>query len=117
MDDDDLTFHSPQLRFSVREDVSPYSQVGVVEVDQGGFPASSSSSSSRGRGRRLHVYDSNAEGFLSVDPVSGVLRTEARLDHERRPDILLNVRVEDEDDSEKESYCQVRTAIALLLFL
>ncbi len=96
VDDDDLTFRSPQLRFSVREDVSPYSRVGRL--------LEASVSSSLGGG--MSVYDSNADGFLSLDPSSGVLRTEARLDHERRPDIILNVRL---DNNGEESYCQVRS--------
>ncbi len=101
VDDDDLTFEMPQYEFTVREDVSPYSDVGVVHTAGGGAGAGG-----RGRQKRLDIFDSNADGFLSVDPATGVLRTEARLDHETRPVILLNLMMDDRDTG-KESYCQV----------
>ncbi len=99
MDDDDLTFEMPQHLFRVREDVSPYSEVGLVRT-------TTTAGASKGR-RSMTIYDSNAEGFISVDAASGVIRTEARLDHERRPVIVLNLLLEDPDTGE-ESYCQVQ---------
>ena len=46
------------------------------------------------------------DDYVSVDPRSGVLRTEARLDHESNPTVLLNVKMHDSSTG-LESYCQI----------
>ena len=40
---------------------------------------------------RYSVYSGDPDGWFSVDPASGALRTAARLDHERHTFVLLNM--------------------------
>ncbi len=92
VDDDDLSFAQPQFVFRTSEDVSPYTEVGRLENRR------------LSTGANLTIYDSNAAGQVSVDSVTGALRTEARLDHETRPLVVLNVRLYSDV---AESFCQV----------
>jgi protocadherin-16/23 len=95
VDDDDLTFNKPQYSFQIDEDVSPYSNVGRIEAKTSGADS-----------QTLEIYSSNVDNYISIDARSGVLRTEARLDHETNPKVLLNVRMVDTATG-LESYCQV----------
>lgn len=98
VDDDDLTFKMPQFHFEIYEDVSPYSEIGKVEAKTGQ------------RGARMEIYESNVERYVSIDPLTGILRTEARMDHERHPEVILNIRLED-NAQRTESFCQVVVSI------
>ena len=40
---------------------------------------------------RYSVYSGDPDGWFSVDPESGALRTAARLDHEKHSFVLLNM--------------------------
>ena len=93
VDDDDLTFNMPQYNFAVDEDVSPYSDIGRVEAKT--TPDG-----------ELEIYSSNVDNYVSIDPRTGLLRTEARLDHESNPTVILNVKMQDSSTG-LESYCQI----------
>ena len=93
---DASAFERPQFEFRVDEDVSPYSSVGKIRTRR----------SVNGFGDvRFTVYGSNAGSSVGVDPRTGELRTEARLDHETTPLIVLNVLAE--SDGGDETFCQV----------
>ena len=64
-------------KFEAREDVSPYSEIGKIEV-----PA----------GFQVTISDTSFPGYFSVNPSSGVLRSEARLDHEANPRLVINIK-------------------------
>jgi hypothetical protein len=90
--DDNLDFEATQYVFEVVEDVSPYSEVGHVKWQSGEG--------------RLSVYAASDNGLVSVDTNTGLVRTEARLDFETSPVIILNVKLE-QAPANAESYSQV----------
>lgn len=84
-DEDNIPFNSYQFQFSVPEDVSPYSQIGRIIPDQGLF--------------ELTLMDQSVAGYFSLDPSTGIIRSEARLDFESHPQVILNIRAENSQDS------------------
>ena len=40
---------------------------------------------------RYSIYSGDPNGYFSINPVTGTIRTDAELDHETRPFVLLNV--------------------------
>jgi hypothetical protein len=40
---------------------------------------------------RYSVYNGDPNGYFTVDPVSGMISTKSRLDHETQPFVLLNI--------------------------
>ncbi|TRY73630.1 hypothetical protein TCAL_01930 [Tigriopus californicus] len=75
VDDDDLSFDMPQYKFDILEDVSPYSVIGQINART---DASASA--------KFSLLDSNVEDYVSVDPRTGTIRSESRLDHEMSED-------------------------------
>ena len=57
-------------KFDAREDVSPYSEIGKIDV-----PA----------GFQITISETSFHGYFSVNPTSGILRSEARLDRPNLP--------------------------------
>ena len=72
-------------KFEAREDVSPYSEIGKMDVPPG---------------FEVTILESSYPGYFSIHPTNGVLRSEARLDHEANPRIVLNVKVTTSDSEE-----------------
>jgi hypothetical protein len=70
-------------RFEAREDVSPYSEVGRIQVPDG---------------FRVDISESSYSGYFSVHPTTGILRSEARLDHEANPRVVLNLKATSDTD-------------------
>jgi len=40
---------------------------------------------------RYSIYSGDPNGYFSIDPLSGTIRTSSALDHETHPSVLLNV--------------------------
>ena len=40
---------------------------------------------------RYSIYSGDPNGYFSINPVTGTIQTDAELDHETRPFVLLNV--------------------------
>lgn len=40
---------------------------------------------------RYIIYSGDPEGFFTIDPLSGTIKTKGRLDHETHPFLLLNI--------------------------
>ncbi|CAG0919475.1 unnamed protein product [Notodromas monacha] len=75
-------FRQPRYSFEVPEDVSIGTQVGSVAA----------TASNTGHGSvRYSVYNGDPNGYFTVDPVSGMISTKSRLDHETQPFVLLNI--------------------------
>ncbi len=73
-------------KFEAREDVSPYSEIGRIDV-----PA----------GFQIAISDTSFPGYFSVNPASGILRSEARLDHEANPRVVINVKATSESGGDE----------------
>ena len=71
-------FEQQLYSFTVTEDASAFSRVGTVA------PRNT-------KGARLFLYPDSARTHFSLDPVTGELSTRAALDHETRPEFLLNI--------------------------
>lgn len=65
------------IKFEAREDVSPYSEIGQVDVPEG---------------YEVVVTEASYSGYFSIHPTSGMMRSEARLDHEAYPRIVMNIK-------------------------
>ena len=65
-------------KFEAREDVSPYSEIGKMDLPPG---------------HEVVILESSYPGYFSVHPNNGVLRSEARLDHEANPRVVVNVKI------------------------
>ena len=65
-------------KFEAREDVSPYSEIGKMDLPPG---------------HEVTILESSYPGYFSVHPTNGILRSEARLDHEANPRVVLNVKI------------------------
>ncbi len=65
------------FKFEAREDVSPYSEIGTVDVP---------------KGYELVILEASYSGYFSIHPTSGMMRSEARLDHEANPKIVINMK-------------------------
>jgi len=74
-------FDSNRYLFSVREDASRNTVIGTV----------SASSVTGSDSARYSIYSGDPNGYFSINPVTGTIRTDAELDHETRPFVLLNV--------------------------
>ena len=72
-------------KFDAREDVSPYSEIGKIDV-----PA----------GFQITISETSFHGYFSVNPTSGILRSEARLDHEANPRVVINIKASSNDGSD-----------------
>jgi hypothetical protein len=70
-------------KFEAREDVSPYSEIGKMELPSG---------------YQVAILESSFPGYFSVHPTNGVLRSEARLDHEANPRVVLNLKVSSDSE-------------------
>ncbi|GIY81484.1 protein dachsous [Caerostris extrusa] len=46
---------------------------------------------------RYVIYSGDPEGFFTIDPLSGTIKTKGRLDHETHPFLLLNIQATVED--------------------
>ena len=66
-----------QYRFVIPEDISPYSEVGKISV-----PGA----------EEFAVIGSSNEAYFTINPSTGVVRTESRLDYERHPLVIANIR-------------------------
>lgn len=93
VDDNDITFNEPQYKFTISEDISPYSTFDKIDVKDS-------------ENTELSIVNSNVDRYVSIDAKSGNLRTEARMDHETNPVILLNIK-SDNYALRSTSYCQV----------
>ena len=69
-----------QYEFNVKEDVSPYSEIGRIPL-----PSSNNV---------IRITESSYSGYFSIDSNTGIIRTEARLDYETHPEVLLNIQIE-----------------------
>ncbi|XP_053677409.1 protein dachsous [Anopheles nili] len=76
-------FDKPRYTYYVKEDVKRNTVVGTVS-------ATSSNSGSRGS-LRYFIYSGDPDGFFAIDPVSGNIRVANALDHETKPQVLLNI--------------------------
>ncbi|XP_069675157.1 protein dachsous-like isoform X2 [Periplaneta americana] len=76
-------FERPRYTFAVKEDVGKNTIVGSVK-------ATSSDSGSRSS-VRYSIYSGDPDGYFSIDPVTGTIRTASGLDHEAHQSVLLNV--------------------------
>ena len=65
-------------KFEAREDVSPYSEIGKMDLPPG---------------HEVTILESSYPGYFSVHPTNGILRSEARLDHEANPRVVLNIKI------------------------
>ena len=83
VDEDQLPFEQYQLDLSVPEDISPYSEIGTIRPrsNYGNF--------------RYELLEQSVVGYFSLDSRTGTIRSEARLDHESHPQVILNVQAED----------------------
>ncbi|XP_076056754.1 dachsous cadherin-related 1 [Oratosquilla oratoria] len=73
-------FEKPRYTFSVEESVPKGFTVGTVTA-----------TSSGGGEVRYSIYSGDPNGYFTIDPLSGTLRTASPLDHESHPFVLLNV--------------------------
>ncbi|XP_053692497.1 protein dachsous [Sabethes cyaneus] len=76
-------FDKPRYTYYVKEDVKKNTVVGTVS-------ATSSNSGSRGS-IRYFIYSGDPDGYFAIDPVSGNIRVASTLDHETKPQVLLNI--------------------------
>ncbi|XP_041779584.1 protein dachsous [Anopheles merus] len=76
-------FDKPRYTYYVKEDVKRNTVVGTVS-------ATSSNSGNRGS-LRYFIYSGDPDGFFAIDPVSGNIRVANALDHETKPQVLLNI--------------------------
>ncbi|KAF0309990.1 Protein dachsous [Amphibalanus amphitrite] len=74
-------FEKARYLYAIAEDAPVGSQVGSVSATAG----------ETGAEVRYSVYSGDPDGWFSVDPESGALRTAARLDHEKHSFVLLNM--------------------------
>ena len=81
---DEIPFTKYQFEFSVAEDISPYSEIGRI-LPSSGVPF------------KYELLDQSVTNYFSLDSRSGVIRSEARLDHETHPQVVLNVQAEDQN--------------------
>ena len=70
-----------QYEFNVKEDVSPYSQIGRIPIASSQYV--------------ITILQSSYSGYFSIDSKTGIIRTESRLDYETHPEVLLNLKIED----------------------
>ncbi|XP_055613525.1 protein dachsous [Uranotaenia lowii] len=77
-------FDKPRYTYYVKEDVKKNTVVGTVSA------TSSSNSGSRGA-IRYFIYSGDPDGYFAIDPVSGNIRVANTLDHETKPQVLLNI--------------------------
>ena len=70
-----------QYEFNVKEDVSPYSQIGRIPLSSSDYD--------------ITILQSSYSGYFSIDSKTGIIRTESRLDYETHPEVLLNILIED----------------------
>ena len=78
---DSVPFSKYQFEFQVAEDISPYSDIGRLIPNAGSL-------------FKYELLEQSVAGYFSLDSRSGVIRTEARLDHETHPQVILNVQAE-----------------------
>uniref|UniRef100_A0A182J8X2 Cadherin domain-containing protein n=1 Tax=Anopheles atroparvus TaxID=41427 RepID=A0A182J8X2_ANOAO len=76
-------FDKPRYTYYVKEDVKRNTVVGTVS-------ATSSSTGNRGS-LRYFIYSGDPDGYFAIDPVSGNIRVANALDHETKPQVLLNI--------------------------
>ena len=81
-----------QYKFNVKEDVSPYSEIGHIPLPSSDYV--------------ITVTQSSYSGYFSIDSKTGTIRTEARLDYETHPEVLLNIQIQATRSDEK-FYAQV----------
>ncbi len=70
-------------KFEAREDVSPYSEIGKMDVPPG---------------FEVTILESSYPGYFSIHPTNGVLRSEGRLDHEVNPRVLINLKLTSDNE-------------------
>ncbi|PRD31895.1 UNVERIFIED_CONTAM: ds [Trichonephila clavipes] len=75
-------FQKARYTFFVQEDAAPQSVVGTVVA---------TSRDPRAGPVRYIIYSGDPEGFFTIDPLSGTIKTKGRLDHETHPFLLLNI--------------------------
>ena len=78
---DSVPFAKYQFEFQVAEDISPYSEIGRLTANAGSL-------------FKYELLEQSVAGYFSLDSRSGVIRSEARLDHETHPQVVLNVQAE-----------------------
>ncbi|CAD6998912.1 unnamed protein product [Ceratitis capitata] len=76
-------FEKPRYSYHVKEDVPGGTVVGSVM-------ATSSDAANR-NGVRYSIYSGDPEGYFNIDAVTGNIRIVNPLDHETKPQILLNI--------------------------
>ncbi|XP_049536500.1 protein dachsous [Anopheles darlingi] len=76
-------FDKPRYTYYVKEDVKRNTVVGTVS-------ATSSNTGNRGS-LRYFIYSGDPDGYFAIDPVSGNIRVANALDHETKPQVLLNI--------------------------
>ena len=75
-----------QYDFNVKEDVSPYSEIGRIPLPSSDY--------------LITITQSSYSGYFSIDSKTGIMRTEARLDYETNPNVLLNIQIQAARDLE-----------------
>ena len=80
--DSEIPFSSYQFEFTVPEDISPYSDIGTIRAQRPGF--------------KYTLMEQSVLGYFSLDSRTGNIRSEARLDHETHPQVILNILAENE---------------------
>ena len=83
IDSTEIPFNSYQFEFKVPEDVSPYSEIGVIR-----------SAKSSNTNFKYTLMEQSVLGYFSLDSNTGSIRSEARLDHESHPQVILNILAE-----------------------
>ncbi len=78
-------FDKYQFDFTVPEDISPYSEIGSIQSQ----PAQSS--------LQFQLLEQSVQGYFSLDSSTGAIRSEARLDHETHPQVVLNIQATTSD--------------------
>ena len=81
--DNQLPFAKYQFDFNVPEDISPYSEIGLISPTNVG-----------GDNFKYELLEQSVIGYFSLDSNTGTIRSEARLDHETHPQVILNVQAE-----------------------
>lgn len=93
-------FEKRRYSYYVKEDVKVSTVVGSVL-------ALNSDSASRAT-IRYSIYSGDPDGYFSIDSTSGNIRIASELDHEKKPQVLLNIQAAG-NDPHYSGFAQVRT--------
>ncbi|XP_054259476.1 protein dachsous-like [Macrosteles quadrilineatus] len=92
-------FERTRYNFNVREDVPRNTMVGAVKVVTEGYRSLV----------KYSIVDGDADGYFSIDPGSGAIRTSSPLDHEAHTFVLITVQAATEQSPA--AYTQVKIVI------